>query len=106
METVKQIVYRDSDGVLMIIADNEELTPTPRFYSELTTEQKTVLDNLKTFALTKVADIKYIVHTAESNTWDLEPNEGDVVRLEVSDLGDDKPIVDAVSLLCTQLLNS
>lgn len=106
METVKQIVYRDSDGVLMIIANNEGLIPTPRFYAELTAEQKTTIENLRTFVLTKVDSIKYVVYTAEGNTLDLEPNEGDVVRLEVSNLGEDKPIVDAVGLLCTQLLNS
>lgn len=106
METVKQIVYRESDGALMIIPNNPDFPITPRFYSELTAEQKTTIENLRTFVLTKIADIKYVVYTAEGNTLDLEPIEGDVVRLEVSNLGADKPIVDAVGLLCTTLLNS
>jgi len=106
METIKQIVYREEDGVLMIIANNEELPIIPRFIADLSAEGKQVIEDLRTFVLTKVDSIKYVVYTAEGNTLDLEPNEGDVVRLEVSNLGDDKPIVDAVGLLCTQLLNT
>jgi hypothetical protein len=106
METIKQIVYREEDGALMIIANNPDAPIIPRFVQDLTTEQKTVIDNLRVFVLTKVADIKYVVYTAEGNTLDLESNGEDLVRLEVSSLGDDKPVVDAVGLLCTQLLNS
>ena len=106
METVKQIVYRENDGVLMIVANNEDLAPIPRFIQDLSTANKQVIENLRTFVLTKVADIKYVVYTAEGNTLDLESNGEELVRLAVADLGDDKPIVDAVGLLCTQLLNS
>ena len=106
METIKQIVYREEDGALMIIANNPDAPIIPRFVQDLTTEQKTVIDNLRVFVLTKVADIKYVVYTEEGNTLDLESNGEDLVRLEVSSLGDDKPVVDAVGLLCTQLLNS
>ena len=106
METIKQIVYREEDGALMIIANNPDAPIIPRFVQDLTTEQKTVINNLRVFVLTKVADIKYVIYTAEGNTLDLESNGEDLVRLEVSSLGDDKPVVDAVGLLCTQLLNS
>ena len=73
---------------------------------DLTTEQKTVIDNMRVFVLTKITDIKYVVYTAEGNTLNLESNQDENITLNVSDLGDDKPIVDAVGLLCTQLLNS
>lgn len=106
MEIVKQIIYRDSDGALMIIADNAELAVIPRFYNDLTEEQKTILEDLRTFVLTHVADVKYVVYTTEGNTLDLESTQDENVRLEVSNLGDDKPVVDAVGVLCTTLLNS
>lgn len=106
METVKQIIYRESDGALMIIADNPDFPITPRFYSGLSSADKTIVDNLKTFALTKVSSIKYIVYTTEGDTLDLESNEEENVRLIVADLGDDKPTVDAFISMCETLLNS
>ena len=106
METIKQIVYREEDGALMIIANNPEAPIIPRFVKDLTTEQKTVIENLRVFVLTKITDIKYVVYTAEGNTLNLESNQDENITLNVSDLGDDKPIVDAVGLLCTQLINS
>ena len=106
METVKQIVYRESDGALMIIANNPDFPITPRFYSELSTANKTIVDNLKTFGLTQIADIKYIVYTTEGDTLDLESNQEENVRLIVSDLGADKPTVDAFISMCETLLNS
>lgn len=106
MEILKQIIYRDSDGVLMIIADNPDFPVTPRFYSELSTANKTIVDNLKTFALTQIADIKYMVYTTEGDTLDLESDQEENVRLIVADLGDDKPIVDSYISMCNTLLNS
>ena len=106
METIKQIVYREEDGALMIIANNPDTPIIPRFVQDLTTKQKTVIENLRVFVLTKITDIKYVVYTAEGNTLNLESNQDENITLNVSDLGDDKPVVDAVGLLCTQLLNS
>lgn len=106
METIKQIIYREEDGALMIIANNPDAPIIPRFVQDLTTKQKTVIENLRVFVLTKITDIKYVVYTAEGNTLNLESNQDENITLNVSDLGDDKPIVDAVGLLCTQLINS
>ena len=106
METIKQIVYREEDGALMIIANNPDAPIIPRFVQDLTTKQKTVIENLRVFVLTKITDIKYVVYTAEGNTLNLESNQDENITLNVSDLGDDKPTVDAVGLLCTQLINS
>lgn len=90
----------------MIIADNFDFPVTPRFYSELSTTNRTIIDNLKTFALTQISDIKYMVYTTEGNTLDLESNQEEDVRLIVADLGDDKPTVDAYISMCDTLLNS
>lgn len=106
METVKQIVYRESDGVLMIVANNPDFPITPRFYSELSSANKTIVDNLKTFALTQMTDIKYMVYTTEGDTLDLESNQKENVRLIVVDLAIEKPTVDAFKSMCETLLNS
>ena len=106
METVKQIVYREDDGALMVVADNADLSPIPRFIANLSAADRQVIEDLRTFVLTKVADIKYLVYTAEGNTLDLESNTEELVRLEVANLGVDKPIVDAFTSMCETLLNS
>lgn len=91
----------------MIIANNPDFPITPRFYSELSSADKTIVDNLKTFALTKVLTIKYMVFTSLTNNLDLEPNEGDVVSLDVNTLSaSDKAIIDAYTTMCNTLLNS
>ena len=105
METIKQIVYREEDGVLMIISNNPNVLIIPRFVKDLTDTQKTVVENLKTFVLTKITAIKYVVYTAEGNTLNLESDQEENITLNVSELGDDKPVVDAVGVLCTQLIN-
>jgi hypothetical protein len=106
METIKQIIYRNIDGVLMIISDNVDFPITPRFYSELSTENKTIVDNLKTFSLTKVADIKYMVYTTEGDILDLESNQEENVRVLRADLEGDKPTLDCFIAMCETLLNS
>lgn len=106
METIKQIVYRESDGALMIIANNPDFPITPRFYSELSSSDKTIIDDLKTFGLTQISDIKYMVYATEGDTLDLESEQEENIRLIVSDLGADKPTVDAFISMCNILLNS
>ena len=106
METVKQIVYREEDRVLMIISDNVDFPITPRFYSELSIENKKTIDDLKTFTLMQVSDIKYIVYTIEGDVLDLESNQEENVRVIVNKLEGDKSIVDAFILICETLLNS
>jgi len=105
METIKQIVYREEDGVLMIISNNPNVLIIPRFVKDLTDTQKTVVENLKTFVLTKITAIKYVVYTTEGNTLNLESDQEENITLNVSELGSDKPVVDAVGVLCTQLIN-
>lgn len=90
----------------MIIADNPDFPVTPRFYSELSTANKIIVDNLKTFALTQISDIKYMVYTTEGDTLDLESNEEENVRLIVDDLGTNKATVDVFISMCETLLNS
>jgi hypothetical protein len=106
METVKQIVYREEDGVLMIIPNNPDLQIIPRFIQDLSELDRQVIEDLRTFVLTKISTIKYVVYTADGNTLNLESTDEENVTLNVSELGDDKPVVDAVGILCTQLLNS
>lgn len=103
METIKQIVYREEDGVLMIIPNNPDSPIVPRFIKDLSTEGLSKIEMLREFALTKAADIKYLVYKSEENTLDLESADENIT-LDLSELGDDTPIADAL-LLCTQLIN-
>lgn len=90
----------------MIISDNVDFQITPRFYSELSTENKKIVDNLKNFTLTQVADIKYIVYTIERDVLDLESNQEENVRILRADLGEEKSILDVFITMCETLLNT
>ena len=106
METFKQIIYRDSDTALMIIPTNEDVQVIARFVNELSVEDQVPFENLKNFCLTQVDSILYVVYTQDVNRLDIQPIEGDVVCLVVSELDDvDKEIVDEVGLKCIELLN-
>ena len=73
---------------------------------KLSESNKTTFNNLKTFSLTKVQDVKYIIYTAADDILDIEPIEGDLVRLKVADLEGDKSTVDAFISMCDALLNN
>lgn len=90
----------------MIISNNPDRQIIPRFIKDLSEIQKEVIENLKQFVLTKISTIKYVVYTAEDNTLNLEATDDENLSLNVSELGSNKSIVDAVGLLCTKLLNS
>lgn len=105
METLKQVIYRDSDGVIMLLAESDAFIPKRIFSSELSAEDKTVFDNMKAFALTEVNPLMYIVYTKEDNILDLESPDA-IPRFDITQLGDDKPTVDAFITMCETLLNS
>lgn len=106
METFKQILYRDEDTALMIVPTNEELQVVPQFVNELSKPDAAPLLALKDFCLTKIDAIKYVIYTQDINRLDIQPIEGDLVYLEVSELDEaDKAIVEAAGVKCTELLN-
>lgn len=105
METLKQVIYRDSDGVIMLLAESNVFVPKRIFSSELSAEDKTVFDNMRAFALTEVSPLMYIVYTKEDNILDLESADS-IPRFDVGQLGADKPTVDAFISMCETLLNS
>lgn len=105
MEILKQIIYRDSDAVIMILAENAEVLPKRVFSSELSVDDKVIFDNMRAFALTEVNPLLYIVYTKEDNILDLESTDS-IPRFDVNQLGADKPTVDAFISMCETLLNS
>lgn len=106
METFKQIIYRDSDTALMIIPTNEELKVVPIFVNELSEQNAEPLLALKEFCLTKVEELSYVVYLQEDNRLDIQPIEGRVICLVVSELDQsDKAIVEAAGAKCTELLS-
>jgi hypothetical protein len=106
METFKQIVYRNEDTALMIIPTNDDIQIIARFVNELSDLQKQPFINLRDFCLTKTESILYVVYTTDVDRLDIQPIEGDVVCLVVSELEQsDKDIVNSALQECTVLLN-
>ena len=107
METFKQIVYRNEDTALMIIPTNDGMQIIPRFINDLSDSQKQPFLNLRDFCLTKTDSILYVVYTTDVDRLDIQPIEGSVVCLVVSELNQtDKDIVDSALQECTNLLNN
>ena len=107
METFRQIIYRDSDTALMILPTNEDVQVIARFVNELSEQDAAPLLALKIFILTKVQTLSYVVYLQDENRLDIQPIEGDVVCLLVSELDEnDKLIIDAAGIKCSNLLNN
>lgn len=106
METIKQIVFRESDLVVMILPKSDAEI-TPRFLNEIQESDRTPLEALKTLCRSLVnAELKYVVYTSDSNTLDIE-TEDENISLIVSEMSaEDKAIVDNAGVICTQLINS
>ena len=106
MENFKEIVYRDSDSALIIIPIND-IEIVPRFVNELADEDKLPLDDLRNFCLTKVTELAYVVYKTDNNRLDIQPVEGEVICLLVSEMDvQDKQIIDNAGATCTKLLNN
>ena len=91
----------------MIIPTNVDLEIIPRFINEFNESQKSPFIYLRDFCLTKVNEISYVVYTTDVDRLDIQPIEGDVVCLVVSEMdSNDKSIVDAVLQECENLLNN
>ena len=106
METLKQIVYREEDGVIMIISNNENDQVIPRFLNELSQEDKSPLESLINYCLTKVEGLRYVVFLSEFNRMDVQPTDGEVVCLTLDELdNNDRGIIDLALSKCVELLN-
>ena len=106
METFKQIVYRNDDTALMIIPTDDNIIVVPRFINELSDPIKQPFINLRDFCVTKTETILYVVYTTDVDRLDIQPVEGDVVCLVVSELDPvEKSIVESALQTCTNLLN-
>ena len=90
----------------MIIPTNDDIQIIARFVNELSDLQKQPFINLRDFCLTKTESILYVVYTTDVDRLDIQPIEGDVVCLVVSELEQsDKDIVNSALQECTVLLN-
>lgn len=106
METFKQIVYRESDKALLITPSNENMLTPLYFVDELDVNDQKPLIDLRDFCLTKVSDLKYVVHINGTNRLDIQPTEGDLVYYIIDDMNQsDKDIVLSAGNKCTELLN-
>lgn len=105
MENLKQIIYREEDGVIMIIPENDNTQVIPRFKDDLSPTDAKPLDDLKTFCLTKVNELLYIVYLADEDRLDIQ-SKSEVICLALSEMQtDEKDIVTLAIDKCNQLLN-
>lgn len=106
METFKQIVYRHTDTVLMILPTNDSVPTIPRYVSNLTGDDRVNLDNFITYCESQVTELQYVTYTTDTNMLIIQPVEGDIVDTNVDDLDDhDRNIVNTALQTCTDLLN-
>jgi len=108
METIKQIVFRESDLVVMIIPKSDAQV-IPRFLNEMQESDRAPLEALKTLCRTFInSELKYVVYVSEGNALNIEGEaEAENVTKIVSEMSvEDKAIVDNAGLICTQFINA
>jgi hypothetical protein len=107
METFKQIIYREDDTALMIIPTTEQIQTIARFVNELSVERQSKFEELKTFCLTKIDSLQYVVSYTGSDILNLQSDENLTIELIISELTDsEKLLIDEVNNICLELLNS
>ena len=106
METIKKVVYREEDKALVSEAQSNKVNVS--FVPALTVEQQAACNNLKGYCETQIeTPLNYVVYLADGNTLNIQDMNNNTVVQVVSELSMEvKAIVDAVGLLCTQLLNA
>ena len=106
METIKQIVFRESDLVVMILPKSDAEI-VPRFLNEMQDSDRTPLEELKTLCRSLVnSELKYVVYTSDGNTLNIEAEDEDISLIVSEMSAEDKAIVDNAGVICTQLINS
>lgn len=105
METIKKVVYRNDDQVLVSEANSGKVVV--KFLPELTNEQQTACNDLKTYCEGQIdTDLNYVVYLSEGNTLNIEDSNNKTITQVVNELpAENKSIIDTVGLLCTQFLN-
>ena len=105
MRTVKEVVYREEDEVIIIQANEGD--PAIRFLGELPNEQQVIFNTLKSFCLSLLDNgetIKYIV--CKTDTLYIQPVEGKEVEQVINELdATNKAKVVAVATICTNIIN-
>ena len=105
MEATNEIIYRNSDQYYAIIGVS--LKQVNGYTYDLTSEKQNSFDALKVFAQSKIdTPLKTLGYRAEPNMLVIYSEERKIVTLTVSELSlEDKALVDAVGIICTELLN-
>lgn len=105
MSTIKEIIYRAEDGVLMIIPVDDSQPITPRWLVELNPTFQTNFNLIKGFAETQVENLKYIIYKSIDDILNVE---GDSI-VQVSSYDETNEVKSAVVQLlidCELLLQS
>ena len=106
METIKQIVFRESDQVVIILP-NSDAEIVPRFLNEMQESDRTPLEALKILCRSLVnSELKYFVYTSEGDALNIETGDENISLIVSEMSAEDKSIVDNAGVICTQLINS
>ena len=90
----------------MIIPSNEDELVTPRFVNELTGSNKTSLDNLKDFCLSKSPTMTYWVYLDDEKRLDVQAEDATVIIFNLDEMvSPDIDIVNSMIDTCNQLIS-
>jgi hypothetical protein len=108
METIKQIIYREEDRVLVPCPDsNAEIIAHE--LDSLSVEDKASCEALRDWCIDKLEvgeTLAYVVYINDGYNLTIEATSGKLVKFKTNELDpSDKAIVDAVGQLCTILIN-
>jgi len=107
METLKQVVYRNDDQVI-VPCPNSDKEIRLYFIPELSQQEQDICNNLKSFCETQIeTSLEYVVFLSEVDMLNIQGVDNEIKELLISDLNpEDKSKVDAVGALCLEWINS
>ena len=105
METIKQIVYRELDEVLMIVPLNELKVINPIFIKDLNDLNKSIFYDFKNICISQLSPVKYIVNDVSKNKYNIE-SETENKDIYINDLNsEEKEKIEIFLQICRNFIN-
>ena len=103
---IKEIIYRNEDGCLAIVEDNDNASVF--LTSNLTAPQQASIATMKDFCETKKTPLKTVTYNNVTNILSISDTSNSFVNLNIdTDLSPtERGYLDAVGVICNELLNS
>ena len=102
---IKEIIYRDSDGCLAIVEDNDNASVF--LISNLTAPQQATIATFKSYCETNKIPLKTVAYNNESNILSISDTNNSFINLNVdTDLSvEEKSDFDSFIVVCNDLIN-